>query len=102
MTDEENHFTLRTQVLIIGPSDTLYEGGFFKCHLIFPKEYPLRPPKLKVITDIWHPNIEKNGDVCISILHEPGERASSAGYDFFLMRNHKLWNDGMDMNTYIP
>ncbi len=60
------------QVLIIGPSDTLYEGGFFKCHLIFPKEYPLRPPKLRVITDIWHPNIDKNGDVCISILHEPG------------------------------
>ena len=69
----KNNFTLRTQVLIIGPSDTLYEGGFFKCHLIFPKEYPLMPPKLKVITDIWHPNIEKNGDVCISILHAPGE-----------------------------
>ncbi|CAB4064469.1 UBE2G1 [Lepeophtheirus salmonis] len=61
------------EVLIIGPSDTLYEGGFFKCHLYFPKEYPLRPPKLKVITEIWHPNIEKNGDVCISILHEPGD-----------------------------
>merc|ERR1719340_243194 len=51
----------------------MYEGGFFKCHLIFPKEYPLMPPKLKVITDIWHPNIEKNGDVCISILHAPGD-----------------------------
>ena len=60
------------QVLIVGPSDTLYEGGFFKCHLIFPKEYPLRPPKLRVINEIWHPNIDKNGDVCISILHEPG------------------------------
>ncbi|KAB7498237.1 Ubiquitin-conjugating enzyme E2 G1 [Armadillidium nasatum] len=61
------------EVLIIGPPDTLYEGGFFKAHLIFPKEYPLRPPKMKFITDIWHPNIEKNGDVCISILHEPGD-----------------------------
>jgi len=61
------------EVLIIGPSDTLYEGGFFKCHLVFPQEYPLRPPKLTVITDIWHPNIERNGDVCISILHEPGD-----------------------------
>ena len=60
------------QILIIGPADTLFEGGFFKCHLIFPKEYPQRPPKMKVISDIWHPNIEKNGDVCISILHEPG------------------------------
>lgn len=32
------------------------EGGFFKAHLIFPREYPLRPPKMKFITDIWHPN----------------------------------------------
>ena len=62
------------QILIIGPADTLFEGGFFKCHLIFPKEYPQRPPKMKVISDIWHPNIEKNGDVCISILHEPGNK----------------------------
>ncbi|KAH0557381.1 ubiquitin-conjugating enzyme E2 G1 [Cotesia glomerata] len=63
----------RWEVLIIGPPDTLYEGGFFKAHLQFPKEYPLRPPRMKFITEIWHPNIEKNGDVCISILHEPGD-----------------------------
>jgi len=61
------------EVLIIGPPDTLYEGGFFKAHLHFPKEYPLRPPRMKFVTEIWHPNIEKNGDVCISILHEPGD-----------------------------
>lgn len=61
------------EVLIIGPPDTLYEGGFFKAHLQFPKEYPLRPPRMKFITEIWHPNIEKNGNVCISILHEPGD-----------------------------
>ena len=28
-----------------------------------------------MISDVWHPNIEKNGDVCISILHEPGDDA---------------------------
>lgn len=32
------------------------EGGFFKAHLQFPKEYPLRPPRMKFITEIWHPN----------------------------------------------
>ena len=37
------------QVLIIGPPDTLYEGGFFKCHLLFPREYPLKPPVLKLV-----------------------------------------------------
>ncbi|UYV70208.1 UBE2G1 [Cordylochernes scorpioides] len=61
------------EVLIIGPPETLYEGGFFKAHLYFPKEYPLCPPKMKFITEIWHPNIDKTGDVCISILHEPGD-----------------------------
>ena len=59
--------------MIIGPPDTLYEGGFFKCHLLFPKEYPLKPPELRILTEIWHPNIDKNGKVCISILHEPGK-----------------------------
>ncbi|KAF1377387.1 hypothetical protein EPR50_G00167840 [Perca flavescens] len=61
------------EVVVIGPQDTLFEGGFFKATLTFPRNYPLRPPKMKFITEIWHPNVAKNGDVCISILHEPGE-----------------------------
>jgi len=61
------------EVIIMGPPDTYYEGGCFKSHLTFPKDYPNRPPKLKFISDIWHPNIEESGDVCISILHDPGE-----------------------------
>lgn len=34
------------------------EGGFFKATLSFPRDYPLRPPKMKFITEIWHPNGE--------------------------------------------
>jgi ubiquitin-protein ligase len=30
---------------------------------------------MKFISEIWHPNVHANGDVCISILHEPGEDA---------------------------
>lgn len=71
LVDDDDIF--RWEVLIIGPPDTLYEGGFFKCALNFPREYPLKPPELRVVSDIWHPNIEKNGKVCISILHEPGD-----------------------------
>ncbi|XP_078277737.1 ubiquitin-conjugating enzyme E2G 1b [Rhinoraja longicauda] len=63
----------RWEVVIIGPPDTLFEGGFFKAHLTFPNDYPLQPPKMNFITEIWHPNVGKNGDVCISILHDPGE-----------------------------
>ncbi|XP_041348119.1 probable ubiquitin-conjugating enzyme E2 7 isoform X2 [Gigantopelta aegis] len=28
---------------------------------------------MKFISEIWHPNIDKEGNVCISILHEPGD-----------------------------
>ncbi|KAF5402382.1 Ubiquitin--protein ligase [Paragonimus heterotremus] len=71
LVDDENIF--KWQVLIMGPPDTLYEGGYFRAELDFPRDYPNRPPKMRFITEIWHPNIAPNGDVCISILHEPGE-----------------------------
>lgn len=71
LIDDENIY--KWEVLIIGPQDTLFEGGFFKAHLTFPKEYPQRPPKMTFVSEIWHPNIASNGDVCISILHEPGD-----------------------------
>ncbi|KAF9491110.1 Ubiquitin-conjugating enzyme E2 15, variant 2 [Pleurotus ostreatus] len=61
------------EVIIIGPQDTLYEGGFFKARLSFPPEFPLLPPKMRFITPMWHPNIYADGTVCVSILHAPGD-----------------------------
>ena len=39
---------------------TCSEGGFFKAHLTFSKDYPVKPPKMKFVTEIWHPNSELN------------------------------------------
>lgn len=41
------------------------EGGFFKAHLTFSKDYPVKPPKMKFVTEIWHPNSELNLNACI-------------------------------------
>ncbi|VDO03074.1 unnamed protein product [Rodentolepis nana] len=71
LIDDDNIF--RWQVLIMGPADTIYDGGCFKALLEFPQDYPNRPPKMQFITDMWHPNISATGNVCISILHDPGE-----------------------------
>jgi len=71
LADDSNLF--EWDVMIVGPPDTLYEGGFFKAKLFFPVEYPNFPPKMKFISEFWHPNVYKNGEVCISILHPPGE-----------------------------
>ena len=59
-------------VIFNGPEDTIYEGGFFKAILTFPQDYPQNPPEMKFITEMFHPNIYKDGKVCISILHPPG------------------------------
>lgn len=71
LIDDENLF--KWELMIVGPPETFYEGGLFKAHLYFPKEYPQRPPKMRFISEFWHPNVHKDGEVCISILHEPGE-----------------------------
>ena len=82
--DEENMF--EWECLILGSQDTLYEGGCFHALLSFPKDYPLNPPKMRFTSKIWHPNIYKDGKVCISILHAPGEDAF--GYE----RSDERWS----------
>lgn len=61
-------------IMIEGPPGTYYEGGFFQASLKFPKEFPSKPPEMRFLTPgFWHPNVYKDGKVCISILHEPKE-----------------------------
>ena len=58
----------------MGAEGTLYEGGMFRCELNFPRDYPLMPPTMRFTNVIpWHPNVYENGNVCISILHPPGD-----------------------------
>jgi len=55
---------------IEGPVDTPYEGGVFYMTIIFPNEFPFRPPKVKFVTKIFHPNINSEGSICIDILRD--------------------------------
>lgn len=71
LVDDDNVF--EWQLTIIGPPDTLYEGGFFQARLTFPKEYPNMPPVCRFTSEMWHPNVYADGKVCISILHSPGD-----------------------------
>eukprot|EP00009_Paramoeba_aestuarina_P006525 CAMPEP_0201508888 /NCGR_PEP_ID=MMETSP0161_2-20130828/2090_1 /ASSEMBLY_ACC=CAM_ASM_000251 /TAXON_ID=180227 /ORGANISM="Neoparamoeba aestuarina, Strain SoJaBio B1-5/56/2" /LENGTH=164 /DNA_ID=CAMNT_0047903669 /DNA_START=78 /DNA_END=572 /DNA_ORIENTATION=- len=69
--DESNFF--EWDAIVIGPPGTPYEGGAFEAKMTFPQNYPHAPPKMVFSTRMWHPNIYQNGEVCISILHPPGE-----------------------------
>lgn len=61
------------QVAIFGPPDTPYQGGYFKAEVKFPLDYPYSPPRLRFMTPILHPNVYPDGELCISILHPPGD-----------------------------
>ncbi|KAJ8576493.1 hypothetical protein ON010_g2720 [Phytophthora cinnamomi] len=52
--DDENIFNW--EILLVGPPDTLYEGGFFKALLEFPADFPNMPPKMTFKSEMWHPN----------------------------------------------
>ena len=40
-----------------GPRDTPYEGGTYIVDVQIPNDYPFKPPVMKFVTKLWHPNI---------------------------------------------
>ena len=56
------------EAMLMGPSDSPYQGGLFKLNITFPLDYPFKPPKITFITKIYHPNVNANGIICLDIL----------------------------------
>ena len=69
--DESN--MLKGYAMIIGPSDTIYNFGYYFFEFKYPKEYPFVPPKVIFHTNNYnirlHPNLYRNGKVCLSLLN---------------------------------
>jgi len=70
LPDDANLF--EWDVYIEGPKGTMFENGIFKLCIKFPDTYPMSPPELHFVSEFWHPNVYKDGKVCLSILHPPG------------------------------
>ena len=71
--DEQNF--LNGYALICGPKDTPYENGYYFFYIKFPQDYPASPPKVtfynkdKKFNTRFHPNLYRNGKVCLSIIN---------------------------------
>ncbi|KAL1417512.1 hypothetical protein MTO96_000609 [Rhipicephalus appendiculatus] len=69
---EEDDVT-KIHALVVGPSGTPYEGGFFQFYMKFPSAYPISPPRVRIMTTDagrvrFNPNLYACGKVCLSIL----------------------------------
>lgn len=54
--------------VIFGPPDTPFEDGSFRLTLTFTDAYPNKPPTVRFVSRMFHPNIYVNGELCLDIL----------------------------------
>jgi ubiquitin-conjugating enzyme E2 A len=54
--------------VIFGPAETPFEDGTFKLVLTFDESYPNKPPTVKFLSRMFHPNVYANGELCLDIL----------------------------------
>ena len=69
--DEDN--MLQGYAIIFGPSNSIYRYRAYCFKFSFPTTYPFSPPTVTYLTNDgntrFHPNLYRNGKVCISILN---------------------------------
>ena len=76
---------------MIGPHDSSYENGIFKMLIRFNDEYPVKAPSIKFLTPMFHPNIYRDGKICIDILQ--GEWSPSQTVQTILLSIMSLLTD---------
>ncbi|ENN83130.1 hypothetical protein YQE_00509, partial [Dendroctonus ponderosae] len=47
--------------VIFGPHDTPFEDGTFKLTIEFTEEYPNKPPTVRFVSHMFHPNVYADG-----------------------------------------
>ena len=52
------------------PPDSVYTGGVFHLVIDLSNSYPIRPPRVTFCTKIYHPRVNREGEIDPSILYD--------------------------------
>ncbi|CAF1190962.1 unnamed protein product [Didymodactylos carnosus] len=61
-----------TPIVLIGrilPKSPPYSQGSFQLEIKIPTDFPFKPPEVKFLTPIYHPNVDKDGKICVDLLN---------------------------------
>ncbi|KAH3681009.1 hypothetical protein WICPIJ_008017 [Wickerhamomyces pijperi] len=73
--EDDNIFLWNVGVMVLN-EESVYHGGYFKAQMKFPQDFPFSPPTFRFTPSIYHPNVYRDGRLCISILHQGGDPTS--------------------------
>ena len=61
----------RFRCQILGVPGTPFEEGVFEVDVAVGERYPFEPPSVRFLTPVYHPNIDKEGRICLDLLKMP-------------------------------
>lgn len=67
-TSDDNLFVWTATVF--GPDDSPWEGGIFCLRITFSEHYPEKPPRVRFTSDMFHPNVYSDGNICLDIIQD--------------------------------
>ncbi|KAG0069340.1 hypothetical protein BGZ89_003082 [Linnemannia elongata] len=74
------------QAWIQGPEGTPYAGGYFRLRVQLNADFPNSPPKCFFVTKIFHPNVSKQGEVCVSTLKKDWKKTLGLKYILLVVK----------------
>lgn len=83
----------KTNFIIHGPVGTVYERGRFTLEVVFPVDYPFKPPKCLIRTMIYHPNFTVEFPIWLKKL--------AIGSSFPEFKQDECWNPSFTISTII-
>jgi len=72
---------------VLGPENSPYQNGVFTLNIAIPTEYPFRAPEVTFQTQVYHPSVSTNGQICADILKEHWKPTQSLRWVLEIIRS---------------